>query len=365
VLSGKGEDYIRHGLKAPLPKTKGSIRLATFNIENLFDDKDDPALSAEHDDKDMAKPASQSQAVAEAIIRLDADVLSLQEVESYEALIQFRDRYLTGSGYDHVVSIDSGDFRGIECSVLSRFPLKDAKVWKDLPLGGNHPDKWGDEPNREAGKPIVFRRSPLKVTVSVPAAKAAALAGEASPAGVAEAGKDFEFTVFVVHNKSGRPGSYWREAEARKTVELAAEAAKENPGIRMAVLGDFNAHGGEPSVMTFLNADPAAPGGNWTHLFGDRRPKDTESMTHSSDRSIDHILYNPAMAKHLLRDSRFVMGMPSRPKGADWRTTPPPPSYASDHYPVVVDVYPFTAAAAATPAGNPATNLAPKPPQGK
>jgi hypothetical protein len=327
---------VRHGLKAPKPRTPGTIRIASYNIENLFDDKDDPALSGEQDDKDMTKPLAHRQAAAAAIKALDADIIAMQEIESLEALTWFRDNHLKGLGYDHIVSIDSGDGRGIECSVLSRFPLKDAKVFKDMPLGGTHPDKWGNEANREAGKPITFRRSPLQVTVEVPADKAATFAKAAGALGTDAAAnpKPYEVTLFVIHFKSGRPGAYWREAESRKTLELAADLLKTSPDCNIIITGDFNSQKNEEPLAILYRA-------GWHDIFADRNPKDTETMTHSSDRAIDHMLFSTGLSGELVFDSRFVLGTITRPAGVDWRTTPPPDNYCADHYPVAIDLYPF------------------------
>jgi len=324
---------VRHGIKEPRPRTPGTIRLAAYNLENLFDDKDDPALSGENDDKAMTKPLAHREALAKAIKAIDADIIALQEIESLEALTWFRDNHLQGLGYEFISSLDSGDHRGIECSVLSRFPLKDVKVFKDMPLGGVHPDKWGEEANREAGKPITFRRSPLQVTVVVPPEKVAALGKLKDPAAPATEAKPYELTLFVVHYKSGRPGAYWREAEATKTAELAAAVLKDNPEANIAILGDCNAIQTDEALQILYRQ-------SWLDLFADRAPRDVATFTHSSDRTIDHIMFHKNLSGELAFESRFILGTPVRDKGVDWRTTAPPDGYAADHFPVVVDLFP-------------------------
>lgn len=112
----------RFGVAQAPETTPGAIRVTTYNIENLFDDVDDPELTGDNDDIDDEKPLAELKAAARAIRLVDADVLCLQEVESLEALLAFRDAHLADMGYDHVVSIDAGTGRGIEQSVLSRFP---------------------------------------------------------------------------------------------------------------------------------------------------------------------------------------------------------------------------------------------------
>jgi len=336
---------IRFGSAEPRPRTPGTFRLATFNIENLFDDKDDPALSGRYEDKDQAKPAAHCKAAADAIRRIDADVLALEEIESKEALLAFRDTYLAGLGYDNVVSIDAGDERGIEQAVLSRFPITQTKNWLHLSLGGTHPDKWGSQPNENAGKPITFHRSPLCVTIEVPGEKTAG----APPAAATQTPAVYTVTLFVVHQKSGKDGGYWREKEAARTVELAGDMTKADPERNIIVLGDFNATMGQNPMRVFTGAGftdafyPRLPGEQKktpADASRARKGPDPTLISHASGRTYDHILFSPAALKELRVESRFILGLPTRPAGADYRTTEPPAGYASDHYPVVVDIVP-------------------------
>lgn len=314
-------DGIRVGIREAKPRTNGTIRLAAYNLLNLFDDKDDPRYSGRNEDIDDHKPIEERRALEKAIREIDADVLAVQEIESLEALLEFRDEHLEDMGYDHVVSIDVGQSRGIENAVLSRFPLKDAQVWPNLPLGGMHPEMYGDKKNWYAGEPITFRRSPLRVTVEVPADRAG--------------GEAYELMLFNVHNKSGRYNRYWREAEGRKIVSFIQYIEGENPDANIAVLGDFNAQRGEPSVdMYFTDANMQDV---WGTSFD---PDASEQWTHSSSRRIDLILVNEALSHEVVEGSAFCLGTPMIPRGADWRSTPTPPGYASDHVPVVVDIVP-------------------------
>lgn len=301
-------------------KAKGVIRLASYNIENLFDAKDDPSLSGDQEDKDQAKPDAHKQGVAAAIKRLDADIIALQEIESLDALTEFRDQYLSGLGYDHVVSMDAGDERGIENAVISRFPISDSKNWVGMKLEGEHPEKDGNRPNAWFGKPVTFHRSPLRVTVEIPAE-------------MSSTGKPYALTLFVVHHKSGRNFDYWREAEAKGALDLIAEFTKEAPEANVIVMGDFNAQTQDGSVQEYLKR-------GFKDLFIDRPLDDTRSLTHASDRAIDLILYNKAVEPEIVRPSRFVLATPQLRAEQDWRTAPKPVGYASDHCPIAVDLTP-------------------------
>ncbi len=316
---GENKD-IRLGSIEPNAKAEGTIRLATYNLLNLFDNKDDPALSGRNDDMSSIKFDEEKEALGKIFKSLDADIVALQEIESLEALTEFRDEYLQGLGYDHIVSIDVGQERGIENAVLSRYPITDHKVWPQLPLGGIHPEKYGNSKNWNAGKPIVFRRSPLRVTVQVPSD--------------VTNGPAYDLTLFVVHHKSGRHSGYWRDKEAEKVCELIKEFEAAHDGANIAVLGDFNATYTDHSVMVY--AETAGCG----DIFNRNDPKAAKMFTHESNRVIDFILANDALHHELAEDSGFVLGTPLRPSGADYRTDPAPEGYASDHLPVVIDLTP-------------------------
>jgi endonuclease/exonuclease/phosphatase family metal-dependent hydrolase len=314
AADGRVQGVRRWGIEAAKPKPEGTIRLAAYNLENLFDHVDDPTLSGEDEDLEDAKPDDECKALALAIRAVNADVLGLQEIESEAALKWFRDTYLSDMGYVHLVSLDAGDGRGIEQAVLSRFPIRDVKNWPNQQLAGTHPDRWGNEANPDAGKPIEFARSPLRVTIDAPGTTGT-----------------WPLTLFVVHHKSGGPGGYWREAEAKAILAHAAEFQQANPGQPVAILGDFNAQPQADSITAYTAA-------GWHDAFADRAPNDPAFVTHSSGRVIDFIFLNPAAKARLVPESRFILGTPDRPAGVDWRNTPNPIGWASDHYPVVIDL---------------------------
>lgn len=302
-------------------RSAGSIRLATYNVENLFDEKDDPALSGAQEDKDNAKPVEHLKALAATIRAIDADVIALEEIESKEALVGFRDEYLKGLGYEYVESFDAGDSRGIENAVISRFPLRDTKIWLHMPLeGAGHPEIINGKANAEFGKAFDFRRSPLRVTVEVPAEKAGA-------------GKPYALTLFVVHHKSSAGFGYWREAEAKRVLELVHEFEESDSSANVAMLGDFNALPQDESVQAYARA-------GMIDVFADRTAGDSGCLTHASNRTIDYIFVNSNLRPELLEQSRFIFATPQLASDADWRTAPKPAGYASDHLPVVVDIVP-------------------------
>ncbi len=308
----------RYGIAEPNTKPVGAVRLVTYNIENLFDDVDDPTLSGSNEDIDDLKPLHQRVAVAEAIRLIDADILCMQEIESLEALEWFRDELLADMGYDYIVSLDAGNSRGIENAVLSRYPLSAGKVWVGELLGGVHPELYGTQPNRQAGEKLAFRRSPLQVDVELPGA---------------EGNDPWTLSLFVEHHKSGRFNSYWREAEAKMIVKLASEITDKHPERAVVVLGDFNAQVTDESVKVYFRS-------GFHDLFANREDEGSAIISHESNRRIDLILANDAAMEHLLVDQAFVLGTAARPAEVNWRDLDTFMGYAADHYPVVVDVVP-------------------------
>ena len=326
AAAAQGDDHRWIGRADPVPRAADTIRLATYNVENLFDERDDPALTGQFDDcwaRDKsvrAKPREHQEALAAAIRRLNADVIGLQEIESFDALIEFRETFLADMGYVHVMSIDVGQERGIEQSVLSRFPIREARVWPNAPLGGVHPDRYGSGENWYAGQPLEYRRSPLFVRIEVPADAR----GNAQP---------YEFGLFVVHHKSGGPAAYWREAEARWLVAQVQSMQRAEPALNICIMGDFNAVPDSAVMQMYRDA-------GFTHAIAERDPNDPRTLTHQSGRAIDFLLFCPAMAPEIVKDSAFVLGTPVLARGADWRNPTYPPGYASDHLPVSVDIVP-------------------------
>jgi endonuclease/exonuclease/phosphatase family metal-dependent hydrolase len=295
---------------APPERPDPTIRVATYNVLNLFDHVDDPAIIGDIDDLPMATTDGRCRSLAEVIRRVDADVLALQEVESEAALLWFRDTYLDGMGYDHVVSLDVGYARGVENAVLSRLPLMNAEAKPNIPLQDvvRHGGGWA-EPG-DGDEAATYQRTPLRVDVAGP--------------------DGYLITMFVVHHKSGRH-KYRRESEALKLVELIGAVEQEDPARNIIVLGDFNAAPWDRSMDVYgeagfidIGADPRS-----------ERPK-----THESDRILDFVLLNSAAHREYVGGSVTVHESQAPPKDYDWRKDPRPDACPSDHRAVSIDLRP-------------------------
>lgn len=309
----------RIGVADPKPHPPGTVRLATYNIENLFDNRDDPSLSGNEDDMKSVKPEAARKGVADTLRRIDADIVAMQEVESFDALIEFREQHLRDLGYTYTQSIDVGAERGIEQAVFSRFPIVHAEVWPVMPLEGVEPETIDGKPNPNAGKPLVSRRSPLCVTIEIPAETTGA--------------KPYRLTLIVVHHKSSRGFNFLREAEAEAFIAQYRRLAGENGTGNVAILGDFNATPDQKSVKAYLKA-------GLIDVVPSHDPDDPAFMTHASNREIDRLFVSPGLSHEVVPNSAFALGTPQLRREEDWRTAPKPPGYASDHIPLVVDITP-------------------------
>ncbi|MCE2884624.1 MAG: endonuclease/exonuclease/phosphatase family protein [Planctomycetaceae bacterium] len=315
-----------YGIEKARPKKSGALRLACYNVENLFDQKDDPANPFDQDE--MTKP-ERLEALAKTIRELDADILCLEEVESKECLLWFRDTYLKGMGYEHAASEDNGYNRGIEQSVLSRVPIVKAQVYtgEDLVISDMESRRNGDSAKRLGGTwappakgsmPERFQRSPMRVDLKT---------------------KDgYPLTVYVVHFKAGRDFDHQRELEALQVEAWVEEELKSNPDANIAVLGDYNGTPNDMNVKALrMSDDGLVSAYDWRF---DPKAKSSTYATHASERSIDFIVMSPGLAADCVDGSYFVLGTMQLHKDADWRTAEKPQGYASDHMPVSIELVP-------------------------
>ncbi len=312
----------RFGRETPLPKPDGAVRVAAYNVLNLFDPFDDPTLDGKYDDLPMATSRDRCESISRAIRAIDADVLCLEEVESEAALRWFRDEFLADLGYDHIASRDVGYYRGVEQSVLSRFPITGITSWPDEDLADMAAKKTGDGWESKGEAPTSFQRSPIMVDVEVPAA-----GGSGDP---------YALTVVVVHHKSGN-FKRQRESEALQIVELLDARLEKEPDLNLIVLGDFNAGPRDRSVQVYKDA-------GFVNAYEHRwqREGDTRNLfrTHESNRVIDYIMLHPNADAEVVENSFQVVGTLHPGDKYDWRKDDPPSGYAADHYPLVIDLVP-------------------------
>ncbi len=145
-----------------------AVTVMTFNVENLFDNEDDPGkddkayLPIEAKQNDAHIAACNEIEVArwrDECLNLDwsdetiehklttladtirqvnggqgADIIALQEVENVEILERLRTGYLNDLGYEPAILVEGADNRGIDVAFLSRIPLAHPPILHPLAL---------------------------------------------------------------------------------------------------------------------------------------------------------------------------------------------------------------------------------------
>jgi endonuclease/exonuclease/phosphatase family metal-dependent hydrolase len=329
------EQFRRHGVADAPAKPAGAVRLATYNIHDLYDEADDPDLSERNEDSGRTMIETRRAATGAALRVVDADIVALQEVESAEALGWYRAGVLDGMGYDYAASEDVGHPLGMEQAVLSRFPILATRTWRDREIGV-HPPMYRGRPNRYAGQAMTFRRSPLMVEIGlVDDADDAEKADGADLGAIPEAQR---LTLLVVHAKTGDGSDAWRAAEGAALAGIVEELRQSRPGRRVVVLGDFAVPAGEGHLAPLLDA-------GFADAFGDGPAGGAmdgpaggpEAATDIDGARNCFVLLGDGVARSA-GSSAFVLGTVAPPERLDRRMAYRMPGFASDHYPVVVDL---------------------------
>ena len=260
----------------------GELTIATLNTLNLFDAHDDPYTADEGTD---AKPKQQLEQLAATIHKIDADVLALEEVENRGYLEQFTAAMLGDMGYREVVCFDSNDKRGIDCAILSRFPVGPVTSYRHREFSDG------------SGGRMRFQRDLLRAKVEPPGAPA--------------------FEVFVVHFKSKRGSSTEsdriRLAEATEARKIMDEMLKDEPGSLFLICGDFNDTFDSPSLKMLRGSGATA-----LKDFLSDIPKTTATYNKDPYRSmIDFILASPALGRNYVPQSYKVISGSIEQGGSD------------------------------------------------
>jgi endonuclease/exonuclease/phosphatase family metal-dependent hydrolase len=181
MVTGENKNslLLRVDLDIPLPATAAhnGVTVMSFNVQNLFDNIDDPGK----DDKAyLPLPAKQNEShiaacnaieveswrdeclyldwndaalefklgvLADTIRQVNdgqgADVIALQEVENINVLERLRTGHLEGLGYLPAILVEGTDTRGIDVAFLSKLPLAAEPILHPL-LVPDFPDRQGD-----------------------------------------------------------------------------------------------------------------------------------------------------------------------------------------------------------------------------
>lgn len=256
--------------------------IGSYNIKNLFDDKDDPY---HRDEGTNAKPREEMVRVAKVIREINADVLALQEVESRGYLQKFVDAMLYDMGYKHIVHFEGNDGRGIDVCLISRVPVGEVTSHR------HHVFKGHD------GEGQVFGRDLLRV--------------ELLPKG----GDSFE--VWVVHLKSNSGGKELNEpirlGECREVHRIMKRRLEKDPDVSLILCGDFNDEFDTKTIQTIQGEPPLLK-----TTFDDVPEKSRITYNRNPYRSmIDFMLCSPAMAERMVPGSFRIRAGTNEDSGSD------------------------------------------------
>lgn len=366
-----------------------SLRLATFNVENLMNRFDftgfrnqlyqDRVLAlyqiadeTEYRQLERARAIAHTddarQMTALAIAETRADIICLQEVDNVEALRAFEYGYLfkmIGSGYREKYTTQGNDGRGIDVAVMVREQTRHGQkiefvrmqshahvTYDELDLFTPELAALGEKPHER-----VFRRDCLELDLKV----------DGKP-----------MTIYSVHFKSmGGPRNGMDGREATMPIRFAEAAgvrriiedrfgAEKAGDMRWAICGDFNDYhervlisGGMPEGYEFQPVRGERScldvflGDGFAENVVERRPElDRWTLYHTRGPAerhlcqLDYILLSPALAR------RNATAVPEIVRGGQPYRTPFPPGQevaryprvgwdrpkSSDHCPVVVEL---------------------------
>jgi endonuclease/exonuclease/phosphatase family metal-dependent hydrolase len=295
-----------------------SIRLATFNAENLFARYNfiknvSPVSKDDFTINDLAfdiYDETDKQITAQAIREVNADIMALQEIESLPILDAFNSKYLGKMGYNYRILIDSFDPRKIDVAILSRFPIISLRSHRQERNASN--STW------------LFSRDCLVATIDIE-------------------GK--ELILYINHFKSmmeGRAQTHDRRKEQVNRVEAMIDERWKANGYQgnFVVLGDFNDYPEGDTALTSLIQHPGLenvvkrndPKDQWTHFYSGKKEYN----------QLDFILLSKSLAQMNPNPPGIMRkGLPYRAKKYDGPRFPnvgEDAPKASDHAPVFIDI---------------------------
>ena len=294
------------------------IRLATFNVENLFAryrfrQNINPLNMDSFTINQLAfdiYDETSKQLTAKAIRATNADIVALQEIESLPILDLFNSQYLGGMHYKHRILIDAFDPRKIDVAIISRFPIERIKSYRQ-------------ERNRE-NTAFVFSRDCLEVEINV---------GEKP------------LVLYANHFKSMMGGRLSTKPRRQEQVERVAEIITQrwesaNYEGNYIVLGDFNDYVDNDTSLGALIDHPGL-------VNVSNRIQEDERWTHywaggNEYRQLDFILLSKSLADNSTNSPAIMrQGLPWRAErytGDRFDLVGENHPKASDHCPIYMDL---------------------------
>lgn len=267
---------------AKLPPA-GKFKLATYNVENLFDGSNtvlDPK-------RNPAKSAADKEMLARSMRTLNADVMGLVEVESLATLRKFRDAYVPDMGYKYLALHEGNDPRGIDVAIMSRFPITHLKSHENAEFG---------VPGQSA--PGKLCRDLLQATI--------------------KPGKGYSFTLFMTHLKA-RPGDPYsdakRKAEAQFIRRVLRDFEDDHTNANYVLMGDLNDRPTSETLKVFLEGRDRDP--KLFDAFSELGPSAYSYHPIKYRGRIDYILLSEGIRKEYVAGSAQIQNTPEALEASD------------------------------------------------
>lgn len=321
-----------------------AVSIMTFNVENLFDNINDPgknditflALTEKQSDehkavcneidvdrwRDQCLNWDWSDDIIERKLAMVAgvilqvndgrgpDIVVLQEVENVGILERLRNEHLADAGYNEAILVEGDDLRGVDLAFLTRLPVAAPPTLKRADFGDATEERVADT------------RDILEATFELPDGSL--------------------LTGYAVHFPAPFHPTEMREAAYRHLNGLRSALP---PDRHAFAAGDFNTTSAEDREKAMLERFVRP---DWTvaHEVGCEGCRGTYYYAPRDDWSfLDMILWSPAKDRGekatwaLRADSVQIANRAPgqmRPNGTPWRFEMPAGTGVSDHWPVVV-----------------------------
>ncbi len=256
-----------------------TISVITWNIEHFVDEYDSPYIDNARENEPPENMDVRRELFADAIKKMDADIVVLQEVESAAYMQVFAENHFPELDYRYFTGHESNDWY-MNVVVMSRIPL-------GMLYSYANPDSYilgeQDDEGRTERQNFTNNRM-LSVDVIV--------------------NPQYSFLLTGLHLKAGRGArnENWRIGQIDLLRDHFQYLADIHPGMRFLVAGDLNILPGDREFLHLLGDDDSPQ-------FVDPLA-DVDSFTHTADdpvRQLDHLLSNRRMTEDLVPGSVKVL----------------------------------------------------------
>jgi len=280
------------------PADHDTITVVAWNIEHFVDDYDSPYIDHPRENEPAENLPERRQLLADAITKLDADIVVFQEVESASYIQAWAEEHIEDMGYQLFTGRESTDWY-MNVVIMSRLPLGMLYSYANIstPMLGQT-----DSDGNPSQQHFTNNRM-VSVDVLV--------------------NPEYTFNLTGVHLKAGRGdrNEGWRKGQIDLLRAHYSRLLAETPGAKILLTGDLNTQPGDPEYNRVLGEDTDV-------VFVDPM-SGRETLTHPTDRptrQLDYVMPNTYMMQSKVPGSAVI------PMPFDEETM----RLISDHRPVMI-----------------------------